>query len=178
MTQDGEAPRPLVRQDAEALIGVAAVLEGHLVAGDLDPHVVGSLNRHLHGAGLVAADAGPPELRVALTNLNHRLRYSLGEYDRPPPPDTGQVDQHFGFPTEAAARAFTSAASTQGEHATSPEPVDGRAYDGELRWQVDVRSSELPLSSAFDQHVRRLRALAGEHHGDYCGWGGVPPVGS
>jgi hypothetical protein len=29
---------------------------------------------------------------------------------------------------------------------------------------------ELPLSMAFDRHVLRLAALAGEHGGTYGGW--------
>jgi hypothetical protein len=37
MTADGAAPHPLGRRDAAALIGVAAVLEGHLVAGTSIP---------------------------------------------------------------------------------------------------------------------------------------------
>jgi hypothetical protein len=54
--------------------------------------------------------------------------------------------------------------------------VDGRAYDGEVRWQVAVRTSELPLSAAFDAQVDRLRSLAAEHGGTYGGWaGGVSP---
>jgi regulator of RNase E activity RraB len=49
--------------------------------------------------------------------------------------------------------------------------VDGRAYDGDVGWQVAVRTSELPLSAEFDTQVRQLRALAAEHGGTYGGWG-------
>jgi hypothetical protein len=171
MTQQGVAPNPLGQQDAAALIGVAAVLEGHLLAGDLNPHVVDSLNRHLQSAGLVESGAGPAQLRLALANLNQRLRHVLGEHDQPPAPDTGQVDQYFGFASEAAAQAFAEAARTQRESASSPVAVDGGAYDGEVRWQVAVRTVELPLSVEFDHHVQRLRALAAGHGGSYGGWG-------
>src|SRR3954470_24880806 len=76
------------------LIGVTAVLEGHLLAGELSAHLIDSLNRHLHRAGLVESDAGPTELRLTLANLTERVRYALGEYDEPPPPDNGQVDHY------------------------------------------------------------------------------------
>jgi hypothetical protein len=166
MAPDGACPRPLDRRDAVALIALTAVLEAHLLADDLDPHVVG------HLAGRLRAD-GPPELRLALADLTQRLRYALGEYDRPPAPDTGQVDHLLGFGTHPAARAFAEAV---GDSADEPVEVDGRAYDGAVRWQVAVRTPELPLSAAFDAQVDRLRSLAAEHGGTYGGWaGGVSP---
>jgi hypothetical protein len=166
------APGALGEEDAAALIGVAAVLEGQLLARELDPDLVDSLIRHMAGAGLVAPGAGPAELRLALSGLNHRLRYVLGEYDEPPAPPTGEVDQYFGFSSRDPAQDFAGAARAMGESAASPVPVDGRAYDGEVGWQVAVRTMELPLSAGFADHVRRLQALAAEHGGSYGGWGG------
>ena len=104
MLPDGDSPKPLSREDAAALIGVLAVLEGHLVTGDLDRHVVDRLGEWLGGPG-----AGAAELRVALGDLGHRLRYALGECDEAPPPGTGQVDVYAGFPSETDARAFVEA---------------------------------------------------------------------
>jgi len=173
---DDTAPRPLHRQDAGAVIRITAVLEGHLLGGESDPHLVEALTRHLHGAGLLEPGAGPAELRLALANLNQRIRYANGEHDAPPAPDTGEVDQHFGFPTRTAAEAFAEAADSRGEAVAAPVAVDGRAYDDDVGWQVAVRTAELPLSVAFDRHVLRLAALAGEHGGTYGGWAGVPDV--
>lgn len=51
--------------------------------------------------------------------------------------------------------------------------MDGRAYDGDVGWQVAVRTEEPPLTAAFDRHVLRLAALAGPHGGSYGGWGSV-----
>ncbi|MCU1667812.1 MAG: hypothetical protein JWP40_739 [Blastococcus sp.] len=136
MTQDGAAPNPLSRQDAAALIGVAAVLEGALLTGEMDPHLVGSLNRHLHKAGLVGPGAGAPELRLALADLNQRIRYVLGEYADPPVPGTGEADQFFGFASRAAASSFAAAAGSLGEAAAPPVAVDGRAYDGDVNGGV------------------------------------------
>jgi hypothetical protein len=167
MPDDGPAPNPLGRRDAEALIGVLAVLEGHLINGDLDPHVVGHLSTHV-----VGPDAGPAELRVALGNLNQRLRYVLGEHDEPPTPDTGLVDLYVGFAAEAAAHAFSQAVRSAG----APVAVDGTSYDDEtVRWQVAVRSTSLPLSPEFGLERTQMLALAADHGGRDGGWGGPPP---
>jgi hypothetical protein len=171
MAHHDTAPNPLGHQDAAALIGVTAVFQGHLLIGELSPHLVDSLNRHLHRAGLVESDAGPAQLRLALANLTDRIRYALGEYDEPPAADTGQVDQYFGFASRIGAQAFVEASAAHGESAAPPVAVDGRAYDGDVSWQVAVRTAELPLSLEFDQHVQRLRALAAGHGGSYGGWG-------
>ena len=167
MTDDGIAPNPLGRRDAEAMIGVLALLEGHLINGDLAPHVVDRLSERLVGPG-----AGAAELRVALANLNQRLRYVLGEHENPPAISTGHVDLYVGFPSEAGARAFTEAVPSAG----TPVAVDGRAYDdGTVRWEVAVRSTTLPLSAEFDVERERLLALAAGHGGSGGGWGGPPP---
>jgi hypothetical protein len=165
------APRPLGEEDAAALIGVTAVLEGFLLAGELDAHLVESLNRHLERPGLVGAGAGAAELRLAMARLNHRLRYALGEYDEPPVTDAGEGELSFGFATESAAQAFAEAARARGDRAEAPIPVDGRAYDGQVSRQVAVRTAQLPLSAAFDEHLVRLTTLAAEHGGSYGGWG-------
>jgi hypothetical protein len=171
VAQQHPALNRLGRQDAAALIGMTAVLQGHLLIGELSPDLVDALNRRLHKAGLVESEAGPAELRLALANLTERVRYALGEYDEPPAPDSGQAEQYFGFASEIAAQAFAGASAVDGEFAASPERVDGRAYDGDVRWQVAVRTAELPLSDGFDRHVKRLRELAARHGGSYGGWG-------
>jgi hypothetical protein len=167
VADDDPAPNALGRQDAEALIGLLAVLEGHLINGDLDPHVVDRLSERVVGPGVGAA-----ELRVALGNLSQRLRYALGEHEEPPTPDPGLVDVYVGFATLADARAFSEAVSSAG----GPVAVDGRSYDDEaVRWEVAVRSTTLPLSAEFDLERARLLALAAEHGGSGGGWGSPPP---
>jgi hypothetical protein len=155
---------------ATALIGLTAVLEGHLLAGDLDQHVVDHLIGWLRSAGVLTAGDGPPELRLLLAQLNQALRVRLGE--DAPLADSGQADHLVGFADEAAARNFAAALGIGGD----PVDVDGLAYDGAVRWQVAVRTSELPLSAEFDVHVRRLRGLAAEHGGTYGGWGSAAGI--
>ena len=143
------------------------VLEGHLIAGDLDAHVVDRL-----GERLVGPDAGAAELRVALGNLNQRLRYVLGEHDEPPTPDSGEVDLYVGFAAEDAAHAFLDAVRAEGRTAMGPFAVDGRSYDDEtVRRQVAVRSTTLPLSAEFDLERAQLLALAAERGGRDGGLG-------
>jgi len=77
-------PNPVGRRDVEVLIGWAAVLEGSIVAGEVSPHLQGKLRRRLVDAGLLAADGSERDLLQAINDINHRLRYSYGEYTEPP----------------------------------------------------------------------------------------------
>jgi hypothetical protein len=71
-------PRSIAKDDAAALIGVLAVLQGHALAGDLDGRLVARLSRRAGGPG------GSAGLAAALDGLNQRLRYALGEYEASP----------------------------------------------------------------------------------------------
>jgi hypothetical protein len=79
--------RPVSPVDLAVLIGLLAVLEGHLMIGDVDEHVAGHLRRRVEDVGLLPAGSDERGLRQALNDLNHRLRYALGEYDTPPVPE-------------------------------------------------------------------------------------------
>lgn len=70
-------PRPLAKDDAAALLGVLAGLQGHALVGDIDPRLMTSLSRRVGGGD------GSAGLEAALDGLNQRLRYALGEYDDP-----------------------------------------------------------------------------------------------
>ena len=73
-----------------ALIGLLAKLEGELMLSDDQDesvpdwaHVFAS---RLSRDELLSPEAGRRELRQSLNDLNHRLRYVLGEYTEPPTP--------------------------------------------------------------------------------------------
>lgn len=68
--------RPISKVDAEALIGVLAVLGGRVLVGDLDGRIIAKLNQRV-------GVQDPNELDAALDGLNQRLRFALGEYDAP-----------------------------------------------------------------------------------------------
>lgn len=80
-------PNPIGRADATVLVGWAAVLEGALMTpSELPPGIVGKVRQRLEEADLLTQGASPRDLRQAINDLNHRLRYALGEYDEPPEP--------------------------------------------------------------------------------------------
>jgi hypothetical protein len=70
-------PRPLTRQDAAALIGILAVLEGEMSAQNIDETAVDHLRRRLTDDGLLTGE--DDDVPVALHALNQRVRVALGE---------------------------------------------------------------------------------------------------
>jgi hypothetical protein len=83
-TRTEPIPNALSQQDAAAIIGVLAILEGAHLAGDLNEDLTRRLANRLHVVGLLGERWRPRELRQALNDMNHRVRYALGEYDEPP----------------------------------------------------------------------------------------------
>jgi hypothetical protein len=77
------APR---QQDVAALIGLLATLEGELMAADGEsvPEWARGFAERLSRDGLLASAGNGKRLRQCLSDLNHRLRYVLGEYEAPP----------------------------------------------------------------------------------------------
>jgi hypothetical protein len=80
------APRSCHAADLAALIGFLALLEGELMAGGIPEHLSGRIQDRLERVGLLAAGGTERDLRQSISDLNHRLRYALGEYDAPPQP--------------------------------------------------------------------------------------------
>ena len=83
---DALAPRSCRARDLTALIGLLAVLEGELMAGEVSRHLSGRIQHRLQSAAVLESEATERQLRQAINDLNHRLRYALGEYDEPPSP--------------------------------------------------------------------------------------------
>jgi hypothetical protein len=84
MSAEAVAPRACRTQDLSALIGLLAVIEGELMTDEAPQHLSGRLRRRLESAGLLEPGAGERDLRQAINDLNHRLRYAAGEYADPP----------------------------------------------------------------------------------------------
>jgi len=72
-------PRPLTQQDAAALIGVLAVLEGQISSGHIADQAVDRFRRRLTDDGLLKSE--DDDLPAAIDALNQRVRFALGEYD-------------------------------------------------------------------------------------------------
>ncbi|KAB1923825.1 hypothetical protein F8271_30815 [Micromonospora sp. ALFpr18c] len=84
---DQVAPNPVFSRDLAVLIGVLAVLEGSLMGnGDVPGHLAERLRHRFAREGLLDPDASEEAFRQAINDLNHRLRYGLGEYPELPPP--------------------------------------------------------------------------------------------
>ena len=74
------APNPVGEQDVTVVIGWAAVLETAMMAGQL-PDLLDDQSRHrLVDQGFLEEEATERRVRQAINDLNHRLRYTLGEY--------------------------------------------------------------------------------------------------
>ncbi|GGL21491.1 hypothetical protein GCM10012284_65110 [Mangrovihabitans endophyticus] len=83
---DALAPRSCRAPDVAALIGLLALLEGELMAGGVPEHLSRRIRDRLERVGLLGAAGTERDLRQSISDLNHRLRYALGEYDEPPRP--------------------------------------------------------------------------------------------
>jgi hypothetical protein len=86
MITDSLAPRLAQTRDVAAVVGLLATIESELMVGpegDGLPDWAAPLAHRLGRDGLLGEDAGQREVRQALNDLNHRLRYVLGEYDEP-----------------------------------------------------------------------------------------------
>jgi hypothetical protein len=83
---DALAPRSCQPRDLSALIGLLAVLEGELMTGEVSRYLSGRIRDRLEQVELLETGGTERDLRQALNDLNHRLRYALGEYDEPPRP--------------------------------------------------------------------------------------------
>jgi Regulator of ribonuclease activity B len=172
MSGHDPVPNPLSRKDAEALLGIVIELEGAMLHG-LDQALVKQLAGRLQWAGLLdRGAAGSPEARLAITNLNQRLRYALGTYDEPPEPDIGLVDHQISFRTETQASEFRNLMDQLGLRSrldpAEQEPPHVR---------VTVTTEELLLSEAFNRKEGQIRQAAARAAGDYEGWDapGTPP---
>jgi Regulator of ribonuclease activity B len=168
---DNPTPNQLSREDAAALIGVLATLEGELLAGH-DNDLWNRLASGLHDQGLLPPKIGHRAgLRIVLANLNERLRYALGEYNDLPEPADGLADHHVRFDTEARATAFVQAMEGIGLQARTYTPTnpDSEAY------LVMVTTGEPVLSPGFEHRDEQIRDAAQQVGGFYEGWGGDAP---
>jgi hypothetical protein len=78
--------RPMDQRDLSALIGFLAVWEGEMMTGSIGPEVTARLAGRFQREGLLPEAATERDVRQAISDLNHRLRYAKGEYDDPPEP--------------------------------------------------------------------------------------------
>ena len=77
-------PNPVQHRDANVLVGILAILEGTIWAGQLDERTMSKVAERFVQQGLLDADHDQRDLRQAIGDMNQRIRYAAGEYDTPP----------------------------------------------------------------------------------------------
>jgi hypothetical protein len=78
-----KAPNSVERRDVSVLVGMLAELETTIMAGEMPEHLTRQLARRFVKVGLLNDAVGSRDLRQAINDLNHRLRYVNGEYHEP-----------------------------------------------------------------------------------------------
>jgi hypothetical protein len=86
MPADKVAPNPVFSRDLAVLIGVLAVLEGDLMVGEVPDQLTDRIRDRFSREDLLRDGGNSRALRQAINDLNHRLRYGLGEYAEIPTP--------------------------------------------------------------------------------------------
>ena len=79
-------PNPVQHRDANVLIGILAILEGMIWAGQLDEQITSKVAERFVQQDLLDAHYDQHGLRQAINDMNQRIRYAAGEYDTPPSP--------------------------------------------------------------------------------------------
>jgi hypothetical protein len=157
------------------VIGILATLEGELLAGP-DNDLWDRLAEGLNDDDLMPPNIGDrAALRIAIANLNQRMRYAFGDYDAPPEPDDGLADHHVRFDTADKATAFVQAMDAIG----LPTQKLQSAHPQTEPFLVMVTTGEPLLSEAFEHKDTQIREAADDTGGFYEGWGGgAPPQSS
>jgi hypothetical protein len=84
---DGRStPNPVLVRDATTLIGLLAHLEGSLLVEETLDEFAARLRARLIAEGVLSSQSNERDLRQVINDINHRLRYAIGEYSDPPTP--------------------------------------------------------------------------------------------
>lgn len=129
-------------RDIEVMIGLLAVLEGHLLGRDVSPELTSTLIARFTRAGLLrpGADGEAPsagQLARALEAMIQRLRVGLGEYDAEPATSSTLTAHVLAFPAEADAHRCKEALAEEAVVAF----LESRGGDG---WE-----HHLPMGCVF-----------------------------
>jgi hypothetical protein len=170
--------------DIGALLGVIAVLSGHLMAGELSPDLTRDLIRRLTERGPLPADSTAGTLNATLADLAQRLHWASGgdlEYPVGMPHRTSYL---LAVPADSVAACIAALVETGGEdihdvpYTESGWEMRPTGIDGALeRHSTDIPNSrtivvafpELAPDPAYRQRIGQLSALAERFGGRYQG---------
>jgi hypothetical protein len=79
-------PNPVLVRDATTLIGLLAHLEGALMVEETLDEFATRLRARFIAEGVLSSQSNERDLRQVINDMNHRLRYAVGEYSDPPSP--------------------------------------------------------------------------------------------
>lgn len=77
-------PNPVLMRDATTLVGLLAYVEGALLDGSVTEHWARKLHDRFVRDGLLPPVSTDRDVRQVLNDVNHRLRYAIGDYPDPP----------------------------------------------------------------------------------------------
>jgi hypothetical protein len=176
--------RALPSEDLEALLGVVAVLSGHLVGGDLPPDLTHDLIRRLTQRGPLSKGSTAGALNAALTDLGQRLHWATGTDMEYPAAMPHRTNYQLSIPADSVAACITAlrAAGADDIHdgpltvtgwemrSTSPDGARQRhstdVPDGRT---VTAAFPDLAPDPAYQERIAHLSTLAEDHGGQYQG---------
>mgnify|MGYP004480276055 CR=1 FL=1 len=174
--------RALPHDDLGVLLGVVAVLGGHLALGELPPDLTRRLVRRLVDHGPLPPGATAGDLTAVLTDVGRRLHWAMSTDLEFPAPMAHRTTYSITVPAGAVAACMT-ALREAGAQDVGDGPVTVTGWemrptgpDGALeRHSLDVPDGrtvtatfpELAPDPAYDERSAWLSALA-ERHGGRC----------
>jgi len=84
VSDDKTCVNPVLHADAAVIVGLLAVLEGAIWGAELDLRLLTKTKERFIREGLLPVEAQDDELRQAVSDMSHRLRYALGSTENPP----------------------------------------------------------------------------------------------
>jgi hypothetical protein len=176
--------RALPREDLAALLGVVAVLDGHLVGGDLPLHLTQDLIRRLTDHGPLPAGSTAGALNAVLTDLAQRLHWATGADMEYPAAMPHRTNYQLAIPAGTVAACITALREAgaedihDGPPTTSGWEMRPTGPGGALeRHSTDVPNGrtitaafpDLAPDPAYHERIARLGALAERYGGQYQG---------
>lgn len=170
--------RSLDQASSIALVRILQVLEGLLLADEMDANLGARLVKAVARAGLLTEDATLGELATKIRGLDQHLKYATGLSDAIPQPHLATT-YILTFKTYAAAKAC------EGEltHAENLISVSVHQDDRARTWNVLPTFPTLPPNPDHQHAMQILEQLASQHGGQLSGFQGsvagqplTPPV--
>jgi hypothetical protein len=173
-------------EDLAALLGVVAVLDGHLVGGDLPLDLTQHLIHRLTDHGPLPAGSTAGALNAALEDLAQRLHWATGGDMEYPAAMPHRTNYQLAIPAGAVAACITALREAGAEDVhdrpltssgwemrpTGPDgALEPHSTDNPNSRIITAAFPELAPDPAFHARIAQLSALAEQHGGRYQGPG-------